>query len=199
MKEDGLLEEGRLKVIQSDMKRARERNSVKDLQTIDEHLKQHKKRITRDLSTLASQDPKCVEQVKLERIMPVKDIHANFKSPSRMQLQDYEAKEVSQKPTAATYRPNFEYVLKREARPASLPMLEENAGKVKKRENFEKKGLVLCNRLAEKLDRGYEVDEQKMRHIDSVLNSRENLGFDTRGGHNHSVSLSSIVGRHNIG
>ena len=83
IKEDGMLEEGRLKVIRSDMKRARERNSVKDLTTIDEHLKQHKKRITRDLSDL---DPKMAEKVKLERIMPVKDIHANFKSPTRNQL-----------------------------------------------------------------------------------------------------------------
>ena len=39
IKEDGLLEEGRLKVIRSDMNRANNRNSVKDLLTIDEHLK----------------------------------------------------------------------------------------------------------------------------------------------------------------
>ena len=50
--EDGMLEEGRLKVIRSDMKRARERNSVKDMSTIDEHLKQHKKRVTNDLTNL---------------------------------------------------------------------------------------------------------------------------------------------------
>lgn len=83
VKEDGVLEEGRLKVIKSDMKRARERNSVKDMSTIDEHLKQHKKRVTRDLNNLQAADPKTAKKVKLERIMPVPDIHANFKSPTR--------------------------------------------------------------------------------------------------------------------
>ena len=40
VREDGSVEEGRLKVIRSDMKRAtRDRNCVKDLFTIDEHLK----------------------------------------------------------------------------------------------------------------------------------------------------------------
>ena len=40
VREDGSVEEGRLKVIRSDMKRATaDRNCVKDLFTIDEHLK----------------------------------------------------------------------------------------------------------------------------------------------------------------
>ena len=62
---------------------------------------------------------------------------------------------------------------------------------------FEKKGLVLCNRLAAKIDRGYEINEKKMRHVESVLDAREMIGYDTRGGHNHSVSLSGLVGRFN--
>ena len=75
VREDGLLEEGRLKVIKSDMKRAaRDRNSVKDLSTIDEHMKQHKKRITKDLTTNTAADPKYASKVKLERIMPIQDI-----------------------------------------------------------------------------------------------------------------------------
>ena len=36
--------------------------------------------------------------------------------------------------------------------------LEDNPGKVMKHEIFEKKGLVLCNRLYHKLDRGHEVE-----------------------------------------
>ena len=91
--------------------------------------------------------------------MPVKDMHSDFKSPSRAQLQQLDAKEQNQKPNASTYHPRFEYVLRSEARPASLPVLEENPGKVKKRQIFEKKGLVLCNRLAHKLDRGFEVND----------------------------------------
>ena len=87
------MEEGRLKVIRSDMNRANNRNSVKDLSTIDEHMKQHKKRVTRDLSNLNQVDPKIAEKVKLERIMPVRDIHSNYKSPSRAQLQELDAKE----------------------------------------------------------------------------------------------------------
>ena len=93
IQEDGLLEEGRLKVIRSDMNRANNRNSVKDLSTIDEHLKQHKKRIVRDLTTLTKEDPRIASKVKLERIMPVVDMHSDFKSPSRAQLQQLDAKE----------------------------------------------------------------------------------------------------------
>ena len=43
-REEHMLAEGRLKVIKSDMKRAQEnRNSVKDLRNMEEHLKDHKK------------------------------------------------------------------------------------------------------------------------------------------------------------
>ena len=97
--------------------------------------------------------------MKLERIAPVDNTDSSFKSPSRNQLQDYEAKEDIAKPNAHTYRPRFAYVLKTEARPASLAEIKENPGKVKKREMFEKKQLVLCNRLADKIDRGHEVSE----------------------------------------
>ena len=157
VQEDGMLEEGRLKVIKSDLKRARERNSVKDMSTITEHLKQHKKRVARDLNNLTHADPMIAKKVKLERILPVQDIHANFKSPTRVQLQQYEAREDIQKPNASTYRPRFDFVLKKEGRPVSLPVLEENPGKQMKHEMFEKHSMVLCNRLADKLDRGYET------------------------------------------
>ena len=103
IKEDILQEEGRLRVIQSDLKRSNYRNSSKDAGTMDEHLRQHDKRIRRDHSELLHRNPNEAKKIKLERIVPNNEAIASFKSPSRMQLQNYEAKEDNAKPNASTY------------------------------------------------------------------------------------------------
>ena len=155
---------------------------------MNEHLVRHEKRIKRDHSNLELHDPKSASKVKLERIMPAPDIHFSFKSPSRAQLQDYESKESTAKPTASSYRPKYNYVLKQEARPASLLELKENEGKKMKREIFEKKHLVLCNRLASKIDRGHEVSEVKQRQVENVLSRDSPSTFKRRGLSHHYQS-----------
>ena len=161
LKEKILEEEGRLKVIKSDLKRSTvDRNSVKDPLTMDIHLENYRKRVKREHNTLLVA-PKKATAIKLGRILPQNQPLQAFSSPSRTQLQDYESKEDTLKPNAVAYNPKYEYVLKQEQRPVSLPALTENAGKMKKREVFEKQVMKLCNRLAEKIDRGHEISEMR--------------------------------------
>lgn len=87
------------------------RNSVKDLRNVEEHLKDHTTRIKQGQKELQKKDPKTAAKVPLSRVMLKNEPISSFKSPSRIQLQDYEAKESSAKPTATTYRPRFGYVL----------------------------------------------------------------------------------------
>ena len=47
--------------------------------------------------------------------MPVAEEISAFKSPTRVQLQNYEAKEQVSHPSASQYRPSFDQVLRREA------------------------------------------------------------------------------------
>ena len=139
LKEDTLVEEGKLKIINSDLKRAKQRNSVKDTMTMEGHLADHAKRIRKEHQTMQQHDPKTAAKIKLERISPVVQVISAFKSPSRNQLQDYEAKESKAKPNASTYRPRYDFVLNKEARPTALIEDKENPGRARKRELFEKK------------------------------------------------------------
>ncbi len=75
----------------------------------------------------------------MARVVPTSSVDSTFKSPSRMQLQDYEAREDLAKPNAVTYRPRFGAVLKNEGQPTSYQTDTENAGKVRKKEIFEQK------------------------------------------------------------
>ena len=111
--------------------------------------------------------------------MPIRESISSFKSPSRNQLQDYEAKESAAKPNPSTYRPRFEYLLRQEARPSSLTEIHENPGQEIKKEDLEKK-LVLCNRLAHKMDRANQFVAAKIRHVESFLDNHPD-GFQRRG------------------
>lgn len=111
---------------------------------MEEHLKDYAKRIRREHQTLQQNDPKTAAKIKLERISPVPQPISAFKSPSRNQLQDYEAKESKAKPNASTYRPRYDYVLTKEARPTALVEDKENPGLAMKRGLFEKNQLHLC-------------------------------------------------------
>ena len=65
-------------------------------------------------------------KIKLSRVLPPSSINSAFKSPTRMQLQDYEAREVISKPNAVTYHPRFAMVEKAEGRPTSYTADVEN-------------------------------------------------------------------------
>ena len=172
-KEEGYLEEGRLKIIQSDLKRARDSNSVKDHAIMTEHMKQHERRIRKNQENMLTVDPKNVHKIKLERILPKQESIGAFKSQTRMELQDYEAREAMGKPHPSAYRPRHDLVLTQQARPASLIHLHDNAGKRMKNKIFEKNALQLCNRLATKIDRGHEIGEMRLKHVESVLDTKK--------------------------
>ena len=38
---------------------------------------------------------------------------------------------------------------------------------------FEKNALQLCNRLATKIDRGHEIGEMRLKHVESVLDTKK--------------------------
>lgn len=67
-----MLHEGKLKVIKSDMRRAREdRNSVKDLRNVEVHLQGHKKEVNRNMNKLLEKDPKTASKLRMASVMPV--------------------------------------------------------------------------------------------------------------------------------
>lgn len=138
VREESLKAQGRLRSLNSDFKRANKYYSVKQRVTIDEELlNQHKKTMKREFSNLMDKDPIAAQKVKIDYSLP--KLVETFKSPSRSQLQDYEQKEERENPNPASYRPRFSYVLKQNARPASLlkPQAESPA-RMRKQAQFEK-------------------------------------------------------------
>ena len=102
--EDYIKEEGRLKIIKSDMKSINEnRNCRKDLRNVAKHMKEHEIRVSRGINDLEINDPKAASKLKIASLLPVTDHISSFKSPTRAQLQDYESKETMNRPGATKY------------------------------------------------------------------------------------------------
>ena len=71
-----------------------------------------------------------------------------------------------ERPNPASYRPKYSQVLKQQARPASLlkPSIgEDSPGRLRKQALFEKWQLDLGMRLANKMDRGHELRNERSR------------------------------------
>jgi len=82
-----MLKEGKLKVIKSDMRRAREdRNSVKDLRNVEVHMNDHKKLVNKDMNMLLEKDPKAASKLRMTSVMPIEQPVSAFASPTRAQL-----------------------------------------------------------------------------------------------------------------
>ena len=103
-----------------------------------EEMKKHQRRVKKEHEERLHHDPKAASKVKLEKITALLPTTNSFKSPSRNDLLDREMKEALKVPNAAYYHPRIHFTMKTEARPASLPVLQENQGKIKKRQIFEK-------------------------------------------------------------
>ena len=83
-KEEHLREEGRLKIIKSDLKRVAEfRNCNKDLRPVEDHLAEHKKRVNKSLSELEQKNPKAIKKLRIASVMPVEETISSFRSPTR--------------------------------------------------------------------------------------------------------------------
>ena len=108
LKEVNLREEGRLKILKSELNRARDLVGVKDKTKMDDQLTEHKKRIKLNYRKLLEQDPDKAAKIKLDRILPKIEINSSLKSPSRSQLQDYDSKEAIKVPNPAAYRPRYD-------------------------------------------------------------------------------------------
>ena len=115
----------------------------------------------KDYMKLQDENPIQARKYKLERVLPKQEDTVFSKSQSRAQRELYDMKDDLLKPKSTLYRPKFGHVEKLEGRPASLRHLEENPGLAKKHENFERMQMRLCNRLAEKLDRGHSISQLK--------------------------------------
>ena len=75
IRENALCEEGRLKVIKSDMKRADNyRNSAKDLRNVEAHLNSHTKRVTLELENIETKQPKMAKKLRVASVLPVPQV-----------------------------------------------------------------------------------------------------------------------------
>lgn len=169
VKEENLKEEGRMKIIRSDLKRARIDNSVKDLRIMLQQQREHSLKVRKDYSKLQDENPTQAQKFKLERALPKQEDTVFSKSQSRAQRELYDMKDDLLKPKSTLYRPKYVRVEKLEARPTSMRQIEENPGLAKKRENFEKMQMRIVHKIAEKLDRGHSVSELKQQYIDRIL------------------------------
>ena len=98
-----------------------------------------------------------------------------FASPSRDYLWQEEMKETMGMPTVTAYYPRTEYVLKREAQMPSITAAGLNHGQEIKHEMFEKHHFKLCNRLIDKLYKGY--DETKRDTLSRQLVRDDSLQY----------------------
>ena len=75
IQENALCEEGRLKVIKSDMKRADNyRNSAKDLRNVEAHLMDHTKRVTQEIEEIETKQPKMKKKFRVASVLPVPEV-----------------------------------------------------------------------------------------------------------------------------
>ena len=82
LKEESLKAQGRLRSLNSGFNRANKHYSIKHEISIDEAmLKEHKKKMKQDYSTLLESDPKIAKKVKNDYTLP--KLVETFKSPSR--------------------------------------------------------------------------------------------------------------------
>ena len=59
-----------MKIIRSDLKRARIDNSVKDLRIMLQQQKEHSTKMRKDFSKLKDENPNQAQKYKLERVLP---------------------------------------------------------------------------------------------------------------------------------
>ena len=87
VKEERLKEEGRLKIIKSDMRRVSQyRNCKKDMWPVENHLADHKQRVNKSLNELEQRDPNLIKHLRIASVIPVEEVVSSFKSPTRDQL-----------------------------------------------------------------------------------------------------------------
>ena len=112
-------------------------------------------------------NPNLVDQAKAEKLLNRKVESSCFTSPSRETLWLEGMRETIKKPGATLYHPRTEYVLRQEAQMPRIPEARPNPGKEIKHRLFEQQHFKLCNRLIDRLNKGY--DESKRDSISREL------------------------------
>ena len=85
LREENLREQGRLKILRSELSRAKQGITVKAPAAMDENLREQEKTNRMNRRKLIKHDPETASKLKLDRLLPRLDAGNNsaFKSPSR--------------------------------------------------------------------------------------------------------------------
>ena len=167
---------------------------------------EHEAKIKRRVEALReSAHPQPAEQAKAAKLVNRKPESSCFTSPSRETLWQEGMKETMKKPGATLYHPRTEYVLKREAQMPRIPEARPNPGKEIKHRLFEEQHFKLCNRLIDRLNKGYDESKRdslsrQLVHDASVQYQNRSLlhadpqSAPNRGG-KHKRSATTITGQ----
>ena len=92
---------------------------------------------------------------------------SSFISPTREAVWQMNFRESKNKPIPTLYHPRPEFLLRQEAQVPIIPKDKPNPGQEKKHEMFVKKYFKICNRLIDKLNKGY--DDTKIDCLETKL------------------------------
>ena len=130
-------------------------------------MKEHEVKLKRRCESLEQLDPKKVKEVPLNRLLMNQNKSSSFVSPTREAVWQMNFRESKNKPIPTLYHPRPEFLLRQEAQVPIIPKDKPNPGQEKKHEMFVKKYFKICNRLIDKLNKGY--DHSKIDCLETKL------------------------------
>ena len=130
-------------------------------------MKEHETKIKRRCESLEQLDPKKLKDVPLNKLLVNQNRSSSFISPTREAIWQINFKESKNKPIPTLYHPRPEYIKRQEAQVPTILKDKPNPGAEKKHEMFERKYFKICNRLIDKLQKGY--DHSKIDCLETKL------------------------------